>query len=140
MATIQRTGGRIIPSSGPRVVAAYDAVSTAVAAALRIQARPTDGLVSVGLAAGDVVWRGDDCAGAPIDAAVELASLAPAGQIIVSDTVRLLTDRPPHATYEPLDESGTAADPERPSGAMLLRATGSAEPDGSHGGEPPGQL
>ena len=74
--------------------ASAEAVGAAVAmqeAVTRLSRRaPVPISIRVGLSAGDVVWEGGDCFGTPVVEASRLCGAAAAGQILVSDVVRLL--------------------------------------------------
>jgi len=84
--------GRVIKVAGDGTMAAFDAVSDAIAAAVGMQQRSTASrsplVLRVGVAAGDVSWQDGDCFGLPVVAAARLGSAADGGQILASQVVR----------------------------------------------------
>ena len=91
---IARHGGRVIKTGGDGVMAAFDAASEAVNAAIVLQEalseESPDLFARIGIAAGDVGWEDDDCFGLPAVTAERLRAIAESGEILVSQTVRLL--------------------------------------------------
>jgi DNA-binding CsgD family transcriptional regulator/tetratricopeptide (TPR) repeat protein len=90
---VRRHGGRSIAAAGDTAVAAFDAASQAIAAAVAAEhlvAASADPGLGVGIAAGDVVWQDGDCAGLPVVTATRLQLEAGEGQILISHVVRLL--------------------------------------------------
>lgn len=86
--------GRVIDTSGERIILAFYSASAAVAASVEIQqaqAALADGSpVRIGLATGDVDWFDDGCSGVPVATALELFARARPGQILVNHVVRWL--------------------------------------------------
>jgi class 3 adenylate cyclase len=92
--------GQVLKGQGDGLVAAFDAASDGVQAAVEMQqaiaahnGRP-DALaqiaIRIGLSVGDVSWEGGDCLGAPVVEAGRLEAAAQSGQILCSDFVRLM--------------------------------------------------
>ena len=92
------SGGTVVKSLGDGFMLVFGAAAGAVGAAVALQraverfSRRAPGAVRirVGASAGDVVWEGDDCFGTPVVEASRLCDAADAGQILVSDVVRVL--------------------------------------------------
>jgi class 3 adenylate cyclase/tetratricopeptide (TPR) repeat protein len=90
--------GEIVKGTGDGFMVVFPAAAEAVSAAVAIQQRvarmnrnaaaPLG--VRIGISAGDVSWEGDDCFGTPVVEANRLCAVADAGQIVVSEVVRLL--------------------------------------------------
>ena len=99
---VERHGGRVVKSLGDGIMAlfesAYDGVRAAVAmqqavdvAGRRETDAPSPALgLRVGVNVGEVVAEGDDVFGVAVVVASRLCAAASAGQILVSDLVRLL--------------------------------------------------
>jgi len=102
---VLRYGGRVVTSSGPGVLAAFDAASPAVGAAVSMQVHVATPEVAlrIGIAAGDVTWEDDECTGLAVVAATRLQGAAGSGQILVSQIVRLLAGDRAGARFELLD-------------------------------------
>ena len=103
---IARHGGHIVKYTGDGVMASFSAASTAVHAAIAIQADVAEHgagiVVRVGVAVGDVTREGDDYFGLPVVAAARLEAAAEGGQILVTESVRLLAGDRAGDRYEPL--------------------------------------
>ena len=88
---IEGHGGRLAPSDEASLVAAFDAVSSGLAAAIELQRRVTTELADVqlciGVATGDVNHDDGDCYGAPVIAAAGLRERAAPGQILTTGLV-----------------------------------------------------
>ncbi len=86
-------------------MASFAAASTAVHAAAAIQADVAEHgagiVVRVGVAVGDVTREGDDYFGLPVVAAARLEAAAEGGQILVTESVRLLAGDRAGDRYEP---------------------------------------
>ncbi len=87
-------------------MAAFESASEAVNAAVDMQRaveRRDDGVrLRVGIASGDVSWEGGDCFGLPVVTASRLQGRAEAGQILISQIVRLLAGERSGATFAPV--------------------------------------
>jgi len=98
--------GRVVTRAGDGMMAAFDAASDAVSAAVAIQrglVQPSPDLqIRVGVAAGDVSWEDGDCSGLPIVVAARLEADAEPGQILVSEVVRWLAGDRAGDRYEHL--------------------------------------
>ena len=106
-----RHGGRVVRSSVDGVLAAFDATSPALAAAVDMQVLVSTPEVSVqiGVAAGDVTWEDARVDGPPVEVAASLQAAASGGQILIDDVVRLLAAPQGDDRYEvtgPLDLEG----------------------------------
>jgi class 3 adenylate cyclase/DNA-binding CsgD family transcriptional regulator len=86
--------GQVVKAAGDGIMAAFDAASDAVTAAVAMQQealRSSPPLsVRVGVASGDVSWEEGDCFGLPVVTAARLQTHAAGGQILVSQVVRWL--------------------------------------------------
>ena len=90
-------GGRVINTWGDGLIAEFPSVVEAVRAAIDVQnelvgmnaARPADGrmLYRIGINLGDVIAEGDDIYGDGVNIAARLQASAPAGGIVISNTV-----------------------------------------------------
>jgi adenylate cyclase len=90
-------GGRVVNTWGDGLLADFPSVVEAVRAAIDVQnelagknaARPTDGrmLFRIGINLGDVIVEGDDIYGDGVNIAARLQASAPAGGIVISNTV-----------------------------------------------------
>jgi len=91
-------GGTEVKALGDGFMLVFGAAAEAVGAAIAIQQAvdrfsrraPVPIHVRVGVSAGDVAWEAGDCFGTPVIEASRLCGAAEAGQILVSDVVRLL--------------------------------------------------
>ncbi len=89
--------GRVVNTWGDGLLADFPSVVEAVRAAIDVQnelagknaARPTDGrmLFRIGINLGDVIVEGDDIYGDGVNIAARLQASAPAGGIVISNTV-----------------------------------------------------
>ena len=92
---IERSGGRVVNSTGDGFFAAFDASASAVDAAIAIQRalrdqRRTNGFappVRIGIHAGEATERGGDYSGLTVHVAARIGALATGGEILVSDEV-----------------------------------------------------
>ncbi|EJL48378.1 family 3 adenylate cyclase [Rhizobium sp. CF122] len=90
-------GGRVINTWGDGLIAEFPSVVEAVRAAIDVQnelvgmnsARPAEGrmLYRIGINLGDVIAEGDDIYGDGVNIAARLQASAPAGGIVISNTV-----------------------------------------------------
>ncbi len=90
-------GGRVINTWGDGLIAEFPSVVEAVRAAVDVQnelvgmnaARPAEGrmLYRIGINLGDVITEGDDIYGDGVNIAARLQASAPAGGIVISNTV-----------------------------------------------------
>ncbi|MBB3659654.1 class 3 adenylate cyclase [Rhizobium sp. BK650] len=90
-------GGRVVNTWGDGLLADFPSVVEAVRAAIDVQnelagknaARPTDGRMffRIGINLGDVIVEGDDIYGDGVNIAARLQASAPAGGIVISNTV-----------------------------------------------------
>ncbi|MDX2342592.1 MAG: AAA family ATPase, partial [Acidimicrobiia bacterium] len=111
---LSSTGGRLVKSLGDGALAVFDSSVDAVVAGQRIQEgvflhnRQADAArqisVRIGINAGEIVADSGDVTGLPVAVASRVCDSAEGGQILVSDTVRLLIGRRAHF---PLVSAGT---------------------------------
>ncbi|MBL0373117.1 adenylate/guanylate cyclase domain-containing protein [Rhizobium sp. KVB221] len=90
-------GGRMINTWGDGLIGEFPSVVEAVRTAVDIQnelaglnaARPADGrmMFRIGINLGDIIVEGDDIYGDGVNIAARLQSMAPAGGIVISNTV-----------------------------------------------------
>ena len=95
---VLRHGGRIVRTAGDGLLVEFPSARSALQAAIEIQRAMADrnrGLPDgqridhrIGINLGDILVDGDDIAGNGVNVAARLESIAPAGGIAVSDTVR----------------------------------------------------
>jgi DNA-binding SARP family transcriptional activator len=105
-------GATAVKAVGDGLLAAFTASGAAVACAVELQraiARQavrgrTQLELRVGVGAGDVAWTGDDYSGTPVVEAQALCGAAPAGSILVTETVRLLAESGTDARFEDAGE------------------------------------
>jgi len=91
-------GGREIKALGDGFLAVFDSAGAAIACAGDVQRAidrqthrgPVPVAVRVGVGAGDVAWEADDVFGTPVVEAQRLCARAAAGEILLTDAVRLL--------------------------------------------------
>src|SRR4051794_3703749 len=91
-------GGAAVKGTGDGLMAVFDAAAEAIAAGTAMQQATRryaeqSGVgvdIRVGISAGDVSWEGADCFGTPVVEAARLCAAASAGQVLVSEIVRLL--------------------------------------------------
>ena len=105
-------GATAVTVMGDGFVAAFSAAGACLACAVELQravarqARleqiPLE--LRVGVGAGDVTWAGDDYSGTPVVEAQRLCGAAPAGGILVAETVRLLAGSGTGARFEDAGE------------------------------------
>jgi class 3 adenylate cyclase/tetratricopeptide (TPR) repeat protein len=93
-------GGTLVKWLGDGGMATFVSASEAVSAAITTQqqidlhnrrAAQHRLDIRIGLSAGDVLWEAEDCFGRPVIEASRLCGEAEAGQVLVSDVVRLLS-------------------------------------------------
>ena len=94
---IEAHGGRVVNTWGDGLIAEFPSVVEAVRAAVDVQnelagvnaARPTDGrmLFRIGINLGDVIVEGSDIYGDGVNIAARLQAQAPAGGVVISNTV-----------------------------------------------------
>ena len=89
---IDRFGGRRIATTGDGMLASFDATAAAVqcALALRQLSASQDIAVRIGVHVGEVELVGDDVRGITVHEAARVMAAARAGEIFVSEQVRLL--------------------------------------------------
>jgi len=90
---ISRFRGRLIGRTGDGLLATFDGPARAVRAGRAIgdEIRRLGVEVRVGLHAGEIVQRGDDIGGIAVHLAARVMSIAEAGEVVVSRTVKDLT-------------------------------------------------
>jgi class 3 adenylate cyclase/tetratricopeptide (TPR) repeat protein len=140
---VARYRGSVVKPTGDGLMAAFDAASDGVAAAIAMQqalhrhnetAPPAEHLVlRIGLSAGDVQYAGHDCHGTPVVEAARLEAAADPGSILVSGLVRSLSGSRNHHSFEPAG-SFTLKGLGEPLAAFRVRW--SPAPDADHGPEP----
>jgi class 3 adenylate cyclase len=86
---VERFRGRLVSSTGDGVLAIFDGPGRAVrcACALRDAVRPLGLDIRVGLHSGEIELRGDDVTGMAVHIGARVATLATAGEVLVSRTV-----------------------------------------------------
>ncbi len=94
---IEAHGGRVVNTWGDGLIAEFPSVVEAVRAAVDVQnelaglnaARPADGrmLFRIGINLGDVIVEGSDIYGDGVNIAARLQAQAPAGGVVISNTV-----------------------------------------------------
>ncbi len=99
-AAVVRHRGVVVKGGGDGLMAAFEAASDSVAAAVSMQQslwsfnrKATDGVqldVRVGLSVGDVSWESGDCFGLPVVEAARLQAAAAGGQIVCAELVELM--------------------------------------------------
>ena len=104
---VERSGGRVVNSTGDGVLATFTSPTRALACAttLRDALAVHDVTIRIGLHAAEIELRGEQVAGIGIHIAARVNSLAEAGEVLVTGTVRDLvtgsgltfTDRGAHA-------------------------------------------
>jgi DNA-binding CsgD family transcriptional regulator len=103
---VAASSGRVINTAGDRTIVAFDSASAAVASAVAMQQAVANLVplspIRIGMATGDVLWRDDGCAGAPVGTAAQLFARARPGQIVVSNVVRWLAADGTSGRYVPL--------------------------------------
>jgi len=89
---VGRRGGTVVKSTGDGVLAVFASVADAVQAGIDLVAAVDEiGLaIRVGIHAGDVDRRGDDLSGIAVHIAARVNAAAETGEVLVSETVRLL--------------------------------------------------
>jgi class 3 adenylate cyclase len=89
---IDRFGGRRITTTGDGMLASFDAAAAAVRCALALRGRSAsqDIAVRLGVHVGEVELAGDDVRGITVHEAARIMAAAGAGDILVSEQVRLL--------------------------------------------------
>ncbi len=108
---IERFSGAEIKTEGDSFYVVFDSVSDAVlcglaivsdAAAVNVE-RPSEPIrVGVGVHAGETVETPEGYVGAPVNIAARLCALASPGQVLVSDTVRALTQTVLPVAFRPI--------------------------------------
>lgn len=96
---VAQNGGREVKTLGDGVLAVFDSASQAVACAiamqqvvaLQAQLVRAPLAIRVGLAVGEVSFEDGDVFGRPVVEAARLVALAAVGQILATETVRLVT-------------------------------------------------
>ena len=110
--TVTAHHGRVVKGSGDGIVAAFEAASDALAAAVAMQ-QAVDALgrrrrlglaMRIGISAGDVSWEEGDCFGLPVVEAARLESAAQPGQILCADVVRVLARGRSGARFDAVGE------------------------------------
>jgi class 3 adenylate cyclase len=89
---IDRFGGRRISTTGVGILASFDGAAAAVRCALALRGRSAsqDIAVRLGVHVGEVELAGDDVRGITVHEAARIMAAAGAGDILVSEQVRLL--------------------------------------------------
>jgi class 3 adenylate cyclase/DNA-binding CsgD family transcriptional regulator/tetratricopeptide (TPR) repeat protein len=97
--------GRTVKAAGDGVIAAFEAASDAITAAVAMQQDVhrdlPDVQLRIGAAAGDVSWEDGDCFGLPVITAARLESAARPGSILVTNVVRALAGDRATSRYDP---------------------------------------
>ena len=89
---IERFGGRRVATTGDGILASFDAAAAAVQCGVAIgaAAREHDLTLRIGAHVGEVELAGDDVRGVTVHEAARVMAAAAPGEILVSETVRLL--------------------------------------------------
>jgi hypothetical protein len=87
---VAANGGAVVKELGDGVMASFESVRSAAAAAVAIQQTSTTVPVRVGLAIGEVTAREDDWVGLPAVVSARLCAAAPAESIYISDMALVL--------------------------------------------------
>jgi len=87
---VEHRRGRPIKTLGDGVMASFDSATDALACAVSMQQSVSGIAIRVGISSGDVRMDGDDCHGLPVVEASRLCDVAQGGQILLSETTRLL--------------------------------------------------
>ena len=99
--------GTVVKTAGDGIMAAFDASTDAVLAAIAVQQHVAGGSpvlqVRIGLGVGDVSWEDGDCYGLPVVVAARLQSAAAPGQIVASALVHQLAGDRSGAQFRALD-------------------------------------
>jgi DNA-binding SARP family transcriptional activator len=106
-------GGQEVKALGDGFLAAFESAGAAISCAVEVQRAidrqakrgPVALSVRVGVGAGDVAWEGADVFGTPVVEAQRLCAAADAGEILVSDAVRLLAG----SAADSLEDAGERA-------------------------------
>src|SRR5688572_701774 len=106
---IETGGGTVVKNLGDGIMATFAGAADAIAAAVAMQqaldrhnrSSPTALEVRIGISAGDVVFKEDDCFGTPVIEAARLCAAAQGGQILASEVVRWLA-RSGGITFNPV--------------------------------------
>ncbi len=97
-AVVDTHNGVVVKGGGDGLLCTFDAASDAIASAVAMQ-QTIDQLagdlgvelaIRVGVSVGDVTWERGDCFGMPVVEAARLESSAEAGQILVSEYVKVM--------------------------------------------------
>ncbi|MBL8777369.1 MAG: AAA family ATPase [Acidimicrobiales bacterium] len=97
--SVDAHGGEVVKNLGDGIMATFGSASAAVAGAVAMQqdvdaaarrAGPDSIAIRIGISAGDASQEDGDWFGAPVVESARLCSVAEAGQILVSEVVRLL--------------------------------------------------
>jgi branched-chain amino acid transport system substrate-binding protein len=105
---VARHSGAEIKTEGDSFYVVFPSVSAGVQCGLAITAacapgQPGEGIaVGVGIHAGETVETAEGFVGAPVNIAARICGLARPGQVLVSDTVRALTQTMLSVTFTPL--------------------------------------
>ena len=88
-ATVGRSGGTVIKTTGDGVLATFPSATAALEAAKRLQARLADDelVIRVGIHVGEIDRRGDDISGLAVNIAARVMALAGAGNVAVTAPV-----------------------------------------------------
>jgi adenylate cyclase len=89
---IEKYGGRLIKELGDGMLASFTTVSDAVTAAIEIQNacnQQEDFSLRIGIHQGEIIFDNNDVFGDAVNIAARIQSAAPAGGILVSETVHL---------------------------------------------------
>lgn len=88
--TLEDHRGRQVKSTGDGVLAAFDGPARAIRCAVDLASRlPSLGIeIRAGLHSGEIEIRGDDIGGIAVHTGARVASLAGAGEVLVSSTVK----------------------------------------------------
>lgn len=86
---IERSGGRLVKSTGDGVLATFDGPARGVECGRRLHStlRPLGIHIRIGLHTGEIEIRGDDIGGIAVHIGARVSSQAEAGQVLVSRTV-----------------------------------------------------
>ncbi|MCE5287710.1 MAG: response regulator [Nocardiaceae bacterium] len=95
---VDHHGGRVVKTLGDGVMASFDSATNAIDCSIAMQRAtsiaPSDGnpqlCIRIGLSSGDVHLDDGDCHGVAVVEAARISALARGGQVLVTETTRLL--------------------------------------------------
>jgi class 3 adenylate cyclase len=130
-ATVERHGGQVVHYAGDAILARFDAATNALECATKVQSEiasrnagvPGDRRVEfrIGVNLGDVIEDHGDIYGDGVNVAARLETLAGAGEVCVSDSIRVAVGNRLALSFDDLGEQ-SLKNIERPVRAFRVRA------------------